>query len=414
MFIFLLLLFTNCFSNISVGKFKGKVDDLISETRNLWGDKVWELDQSKLKRVIEEFVNNLNELEDPFASAAYGGFSFVHLLFALKCDEEGGLFDKAYEILTQRKVTEEEMFDLKTILDYNIIHLVINHGNQRGFEKIKEIAERRDLSQYFISTNSFGRDPFMLACLSLVAQFMGFCGNPEGFKNGGTVLFLKEAIQYMAPKRYFLNEQGSLNVDMMGQTLLNGAINIVVYEGYDNIEDEAESERYMHDFIPIFKFLLSNVAISLDSKEKALELLGNWKEDVKVEIPALLEKELDSFILEFIHMDEAELKKIANELGVIEKTIEEYINEKGIQPHPSSELKVEGDSPMGMGEASEGAPSSYSLAMTSESDAEEDKVQKKYDAKTPPSKKAKIAKRSKKSGRSRRKVSVAKSRKGSN
>ena len=29
-------------------------------------------------------------------------------------------------------------------------------------------------------------------------------------------------------------------------------------------------------------------------------------------------------------MDEAELKKIANELGVIEKTIEEYMNEKGI------------------------------------------------------------------------------------
>ena len=90
------------------------------------------------------------------------------------------------------------------------------------------------------------------------------------------------------------------------------------------------------------------------------------------------------------------------------------MNEKGIQPRPSSELKVEGDSPMVMGEASEGAPSSYSLAMTSESDAEEDKVQKKYDAKTLPSKKAKTAKRSKKSGRSRRKVSVAKSRKGSN
>ena len=354
MSIFLLLLFTNCSSSISAGKFKGKVDDLISETRNLWGDKVWGLDQSKLRRAIEEFVNNPNELEDPFASTAYGGFSFVHLLFALKCDEEGGLFDKAYEILTQREVTEEEMFDLKTILDYNIIHLVMDYGNHRGFEKIKEIAERKDLSQYFISINSLGRDPFMLACLSLVARFMDFCGNPEEFRNGGTILFLKEAIQYMAPKRYFLNEQGSLNVDMMGQTLLNGAINIVVYEGYDNIEDESESERYMHDFIPVFKFLLSNVAISLDSKEKALELLGNWKEDVKVEIPALLERELDSFILEFIHMDEAELKKIANELGVIEKTIEEYMNEKGIQPRPSSEFKLERDSPMVMGEASEG------------------------------------------------------------
>ena len=119
MIVLLNFILFSCHNDFVNLKTKGSLDDLIQDSSNYLSDDVMELDQLKVTRVMKQFLDQPEELEDPLALSVCDNISFIHLLFSVKSSmsSEDILFDLVYErLLKHKKIEEESIFYPKTLL----------------------------------------------------------------------------------------------------------------------------------------------------------------------------------------------------------------------------------------------------------------------------------------------------------
>ncbi len=324
MIVLLNFILFSCHNDFVNLKTKGSLDDLIQDSSNYLSDDVMELDQLKVTRVMKQFLDQPEELEDPLALSVCDNISFIHLLFSVKSSmsSEDILFDLVYErLLKHKKIEEESIFYPKTLLGHNIIHLAIKCANQRGFEKIKELDKKKNLKNFFLSPDSVGKDSLILASHVLASGLIDSFDDDKPYYDDGSLLFLKDAILYMISKKYFLSEKCLLNENNKGRNFLTEAIYAFV-EGYsDNFDfDDREGDGYVENFFSTFRSLFINFLTNLKGNSKALDPLMSWEDSIKLKVPALLKKKINAL------MEKVGFISKLNESSVLHK------NEKGLLP----------------------------------------------------------------------------------
>ena len=304
-----LLLFSGCQSDFSFIKPKGRIDDFMKSRKNYIKDGTMVLDQSKIRGMVESFVDKPEELSDPFETSFFGGFSFIHFVFAMECEKNDTLFENAYAKLFEDKPDVlERAFRVSTRNRLNLVHLALKYGNQSGFEKIKSLPISE---KYFKSSNIIGEDPFMLAVRIISRQV----AKPDYCQN--YINFLVESISYMSSKSYFLDSEGNLIKKSKGKDSLTGSISAFV----DSYEDEDDVER----FIPIFRFILGNVMSKL-GKSKVLEALDNWEEVSGAKNHNFLQQRIGEVIEQVKKCSEDDLSEMVNDMLISQSGKEQELS----------------------------------------------------------------------------------------
>ena len=215
-----LLFICGCWSYFPSIEVKGKIDGLIEDT-NYARDDFIELDQLKVRKLVKCFLEDPKELEDPFEPSLFDDFSFIHLLFSMRCERNDVVFGEAYDkLFVEGSCPLERAFEERTATGLNLVHLTLKYRNQGGFAKIRSLnACLPRFAQYFAATDIIGIDPFMLASFSLSGGVVS-----SSHCNPSDLQFLARSIIYMSEKKYFLNSHNKVSLNKEGRNFLTGSI----------------------------------------------------------------------------------------------------------------------------------------------------------------------------------------------